>query len=162
MEQKEIVHKYYIMGTTTLDKMLQVLSHLSMDGLVKLKDSQFPLQGETNLYKIMSRSDPLTSAFLNEKVDLTKLKKALEDQGLPFAFKETSAGTNLYFRVKDKELAKKALEQVLTDIKKAPSKILRTPGTMTFEQKVDYAKNQMKYKGDMNRNTLSTKKGRGV
>ncbi|WP_242590268.1 hypothetical protein IGL98_000355 [Enterococcus sp. DIV0840] len=94
MEQREIVHRYYIMGTNTLDKTLQALSHLSMDGLVKIKDSRFPMNGETNLYKLMSRSDPLTSAFLNEKVNLTKLKEYLGEQGLPFAFRETPEGTN--------------------------------------------------------------------
>lgn len=107
MEQEEIIHKYYVLGTTTLDKTLQVLSHLSTDGLNKIKDSYIPLKGETGLYKMMSRSDPLTSAYLNEKVDLNKLKMYLKEQGLPFAFKEVKGGTNLYFRVKDKELAKK-------------------------------------------------------
>lgn len=161
MEQKEIIHKYYMAGTTTLNKTLQLLSHLSIDGLVKIKDSRFPLKGETNLYKLMSRSDPLTSAFLNEKVDLVKLKKLLNDQGLPFSFKKTSEGTNLYFPIKDKELAKKALERVLADIKKGPTKILRTPGKMTFEEKVAYAKNNLKFKGEVNINSISLEKGRG-
>lgn len=162
MEQKEIVHKYYIVGTTTLNKVLQMLSQLSMDGLVKIKDSRFPIKGETNLYKLMNQNDPLTSSFLNDKVDLVKLKAALGEQGLPFAFKKTSEGTNVYFRVKDKELAKKALERVITDIKTNPSKILRTPGKMTFEEKVAYAKSNLKFKGDMNNKSVSLEKGRGV
>lgn len=161
MEQREIIHKYYVIGTSTLNKILQTLTHLSMDGFVKLKSSQFPLKGETNLYKLMNRSDPLTSAFLNEKVDLKKLKIYLTDQGLPFSFKETSEGTNLYFRVKDEELAKKALNHVITDIKKAPQKILRTPGMMTFEEKIAYARNNVAYKGVIQKNPTITK-GRGV
>lgn len=160
MEQKEVVHKYYVLGTTTLDKMLQIMSHLSMEGFIKLKDGRFPMNGETNLYKLMNRSDPLTSAFLHEKVDLSKLKKYLSDQGLPFAFKETAAGTNLYFRVKDEALAKKAIERVITDIKNDPKKILRTPGTMTFEEKVAYARNNPKYKGSIDKAPDLTK-GRG-
>lgn len=161
MEQREIVHRYYIMGTNTLDKTLQALSHLSMDGLVKIKDSRFPMNGETNLYKLMSRSDPLTSAFLNEKVNLTKLKEYLGEQGLPFAFRETPEGTNLYFRVKDKELAKKALERVITDIKKDPKKILKKPGTMTFEEKIAYARSQTAYKGSIQPSNKKAK-GRGL
>jgi len=161
MEQREIVHRYYIMGTNTLDKTLQTLSHLSMDGLMKIKDSRFPMTGETNLYKLMSRSDPLTSAFLNEKVNLTKLKEHLEAQGLPFSFKETTEGTNLYFRVKDKELAKKALERVITDIKKDPKMILKKPGTMTFEEKIAYAQKNASYKGKIQPTKVVTK-GRGM
>lgn len=161
MEQREIVHRYYIMGTNTLDKTLQALTHLSMDGLKKIKDSRFPMNGETNLYKLMSRSDPLTSAFLNEKVNLTKLKEHLEAQGLPFSFKEIPEGTNLYFRVKDKELAKKALEKVITDIKKDPKLILKKPGTMTFEEKIAYAQKQPFYKGSISNEKQATK-GRGI
>lgn len=161
MEQREIVHRYYIMGTNTLDKTLQALTHLSMDGLNKIKDSRFPMNGETNLYKLMSRSDPLTSAFLNEKVNLAKLKEHLEAQGLPFSFKETPEGTNLYFRVKDKELAKKALEKVITDIKKDPKLILKKPGTMTFEEKLSYAQKQPSYKGSISHEKQATK-GRGI
>ena len=86
----------------------------------------------------MNREDPLTSAQLHEKVNLNKLKEQLEAQGLPFAFKETKEGTNFYFRVKDTELAKKALERVLTDIKKNPQMILRKPNTMTFDERLAY------------------------
>jgi hypothetical protein len=160
MEQKEVVHKYFVLGRTTLDKTLQLLSHLSMEGFIKMKNSRFPMKGETNLYKLMNQSDPLTSKFLNEKVDLSKLKEYLSDQGLPFAFKETAAGTNLYFKVKDEALAKKAIERVITDIKKNPKKILRTPGTMTFEEKVAYARNNPKYKGSISKAPELTK-GRG-
>lgn len=160
MEQQEIVHRYYILGANTLDKTLQVLTHLSMEGLVKLKDSRFPLEGEIQLYKLMSRSDPLTSAFLNEKVNLLKLKEHLEVQGLPFAFKETSEGTNVYFRVKDKELAKKALEQVIMDIKKEPKIILKKPNAMTFEEKIAYARTQTTFKGTIPLEKLE--KGRGI
>ncbi|HFK2825047.1 DUF3801 domain-containing protein [Enterococcus faecalis] len=100
MEQREIVHRYYVLGTSTLDKVLKVLLNLSSDGVLALKDKFLPLKGENNLYKLMNREDPLTSAQLHEKVNLNKLKEQLEAQGLPFAFKETKEGTNFYFRVK--------------------------------------------------------------
>lgn len=149
MEQREIVHKYYVLGTSTLDKVLKVLLHLSSDGVLALKDNLLPLKGENNLYKLMNRNDPLTSAQLHEKVNLNKLKEQLEAQGLPFAFKETKNGTNLYFRVKDKELAKKALERVLLDISKNPQHVLKKPNTMTFEEKLAYAEAKNKYVGSM-------------
>lgn len=109
----------------------------------------------------MSRSDPLTSAFLNEKVDFNQLKEQLNNQGLPFSFRETKEGTELFFRVKDQELAKKALERVILDIKKSPKSILKKPGSMTFDEKVAYVKQTNVYKGSINKsNPLS--KGRGI
>lgn len=109
----------------------------------------------------MSRSDPLTSAYLNEKVDLNKLKMYLKEQGLPFAFKEVKGGTNLYFRVKDKELAKKALERVISGLNKEPKKILRTPGTMTFKEKLEYVQKSPAYKGSITKSKQQSK-GRGI
>ena len=161
MEQKEIIHKYYVLGTTTLDKILRVLSHLSTDAVIHLKDKHTPLQGEMGLYRLMARDDPLTSTHLHERVDLNKLKSFLTEQGLPFAFKETTGGTNLYFRVKYTELAKKALERVLVDLKKNPKKVLRTPGTMTFEEKLAYVQQHPQYKGSIEK-VANKVKGRGV
>lgn len=161
MEQKEILHRYLIVGNSTLDKVLQVLNHLTMEGIYKIKDSHFPLKGETNLYKMMNRSDPLTSVFLHEKVDLNKLKSHLDTQGLPFTFKEISEGTELFFRVKDKELAKNALEKLITDIKKSPKNVLKKPNTMTFEEKVAYVKQSKAYKGNISKD-IARGKGRNV
>ncbi|HHD1564022.1 hypothetical protein [Enterococcus faecalis] len=39
MEQREIVHHYYVLGTSTLDKVLRVLLNLSSDGVLSLKDN---------------------------------------------------------------------------------------------------------------------------
>lgn len=161
MNQKEVVHRYYVLGSTTADKILQVINHLTMEGLTKLKDSRFPLAGEQNLYKLMNRSDPLTSVFLNEKVDLNKLKEGLEGQGIPFAFKETSEGTNLYFRVKDQELAKKGLEKIVSDLKTNPKKYMKKPNQMTFEEKVAYVKQSQHYKGTITPQPQQTKE-RGI
>ena len=55
----------------------------------------------------------------------------------------------MYFRVKDKELAKKALERVLLDISKNPQHVLKKPNTMTFEEKLAYAEAKNKYVGSM-------------
>lgn len=105
----------------------------------------------------MNREDPLTSAQLHEKVNLNKLKEQLEAQGLPFAFKETKEGTNFYFRVKDTELAKKALERVLTDIKKNPQMILRKPNSMTFDERLAYTAANKKYVGKIDQTKTITK-----
>lgn len=156
LNQKEVVHRYLLIGTATADKILQVLNHLTIEGLVKLKDSRFPLAGETNLYKLMNRSDPLTSVFLNEKVDLNQLKNLLGEQGLPFAFKETKEGINLFFRVKDTELAKKGLERVINDLKQNPKKVLRRDAHKTFDEKVKEARKQYAYKGDINAKKTKT------
>ena len=157
VEQREIVHRYYVLGNSTLDKVLKVLLNLSSDGVLALKDKFLPLKGENNLYKLMNREDPLTSAQLHEKVNLNKLKEQLEAQGLPFAFKETKEGTNFYFRVKDTELAKKALERVLTDIKKNPQMILRKPNTMTFDERLAYTAANKKYMGKIDQTKTITK-----
>ncbi|EHV0179368.1 DUF3801 domain-containing protein [Enterococcus faecalis] len=161
MEQREVIHKYYVVGTNTLDKMLKVMADLSANGLNQFLDNASPLKGEVNLYKLMSRSEPVTSAFLNQKVDLNKLKDYLQDQGLPFAFKETKEGTNLYFRVKDNELAKKALENAIKDLYKNPKKILRKPESMTFEEKLAYVQKDSMYKGSISR-SKTPKKGRSL
>lgn len=149
MDQREVIHRYYMMGHITLDRLLKLLTHFTTEGLLQLKDQSFGLTGEQGLYKLLNRREPLTSSSLNENVDLVKLKKYLAEQGLPFAFKKTKNGTNLYFRVKDKELAKKALERVIIELKKNPQKVLRTPGTMTFEEKLAYAQKNTVYKGVM-------------
>lgn len=156
-----MVHRYVMTGAKTFGKTMEILLHLSMDGLTDLKDSHFPLHGETNLYKLMSRSDPLTSAFLHEKVDFNQLKEQLENQGLPFSFRETKEGTELFFRVKDQELAKKALERVILDIKKSPISVLKKPNSMTFDEKVAYVRQSKAYQGTIHKNN-KVSKGRAI
>ena len=46
MEQREIVHRYYVLGTSTLDKVLKVLLNLSSDGVLALKTSFFLKRGK--------------------------------------------------------------------------------------------------------------------
>jgi hypothetical protein len=147
MEQKEVVHKMYIGGTMTVSKLLQAFDTLSFSLFLDLKDKYRPLEGETGLYKLLGSSEPVTSTLLHEQVKLSTVKKFLEDQGLPFAFKQTSDGTLLYFRVKDQELAKNALKATLNKLAKQPKYFLKTPGTMSFEQRVAYARNSPNYKG---------------
>jgi hypothetical protein len=158
LEQREIVHRYYVLGASTLDKVMKVLLHLSSDSVLALKDRLIPLKGENNLYKLMNREDPLTSSQLHEKVNLAKLKEQLEAQGLPFAFKQNPDGTNLYFRVKDTELAKKALEHVITSIKKNSQMILRKPNAKTFEERLAQLPKQ-RYKGGIQ---PTQSKGKGM
>lgn len=162
MNQQEIIHRYYIIGVSTLDKVLQVLNHLSMEGIEKLTDARFPMSGETNLYKLMNRSDPLTSVFLNKKVNLEALKQALTSQGLPFSFKESDEGTHLFFRVKDQELAKKGLESVIQSIKKHPQKVLQRYNSQTFEERIRKAKEVRQYTGRMSHAPTKTKGGQSL
>lgn len=141
MEQKEIFDKFYIQGTATLRSLLQCLSQLSSDKLNAMLEHQFPLKGETGLYKLLNSKDKVTSQFLNQKVDLNKVKEALKEQGLPFAFKETNEGTNVYFKTKDSELAKTALERIFTSITNEPNvfanKVLKDTTKTSFKERLE-------------------------
>ena len=97
MEQREIVHRYYVLGTSTLDKVLKVLLNLSSDGVLALKDKFLPLKGENNLYKLMNREDPLTSAQLHEKVNLNKLKNSWKPKGFLLRLKKPKKGLTSIF-----------------------------------------------------------------
>ncbi|EGO8076144.1 PcfB protein, partial [Enterococcus faecalis] len=57
----------------------------------------------------------------------------------------------------DTELAKKALERVLTDIKKNPQMILRKPNTMTFDERLAYTAANKKYVGKIDQTKAITK-----
>lgn len=153
MEQKEIIDKFYIHGSTTLRSFLQVVANLSTDGLSHWVEKHNPLKGETKLYKLLNSKDPVTVKFLNQKVDFNKLKEYMEEIGLPFSFKEVPGGTNLYFKIKDQKLAQKALEKVLQSATNAPGelakKVVQKPHSMTFEQRLKYAAEAKKYKGKL-------------
>ncbi|SJZ45615.1 Protein of unknown function [Pilibacter termitis] len=146
MEQKETIHKFQRLGETTLRIVLQMLGNLSTDKVKLLIEKHQELQGETNLYTLLNRQDPVTSQYLDQKVNLEHLKSYLEEQGLPFAFKKTSEGTNFFFRVKDEALANRAVENVLKDLFSNPQafakRVLRKPEAMTFDEKVAYARKQ--------------------
>lgn len=155
MEQKEIIDKFYIHGSATLRSLLQIIANLSMDGLSHWIERTHPLKGETKLYKLLNSKDSVTMTFLNQKVDLNKLKNYMEEIGLPFSFKEVPGGTNLYFKIKDQALAQKALEKVLYTATHSPGdlakKVVKKPGSMTFEQRLKYATEQKKFKGKLSK-----------
>lgn len=166
MEQKEIIDKFYIHGSTTLRSFLQVVANLSTDGLSHWVEKHNPLKGETKLYKLLNSKDPVTVKFLNQKVDFNKLKEYMEEIGLPFSFKEVPGGTNLYFKIKDQKLAQKALEKVLQSATNAPGdlakKVVQKPHSMTFEQRLKYATEQKKFKGNLSKaeSVVPHKKGK--
>ncbi|WP_242359014.1 DUF3801 domain-containing protein [Lactococcus petauri] len=143
MEQKELIDKFLVQGEMTLLKLLQVLAHLSSDGLNAFLKHSRPLKGETHLYQLLARSDPTTVTFLKQGVDLHKAKAYFKECGLPFAFEKVKEGTQVYFRVKDSELAKAALSKIFTDMTTRPghtaTKLVQTPGTQTFEEKLQKA-----------------------
>lgn len=143
MEQKEIIDKFIIKGEVNLQKLLQTISQLSSDKLNVWLEHSSPLKGEVNLYKLLARSDPTTVTFLKQGVDLNKAKEYFKECGLPFAFEKVKDGTQVYFRVKDSELAKAALSKIFTDMTTQPGEtakqLVKTPGTVTFEEKLEKA-----------------------
>lgn len=148
LEQKEIIDKFLVRGEMTLQKLFQTLANLSSGSLNGLLEHQTPLKGEVNVYKLLARSDPTTVAFLKQGVDLGKAKHYFKECGLPFAFEKVKEGTQVYFRVKDSELAKAALSKIFTDMTTQPGvtapKLVQTPGTQTFEEKLAQAQEKQK------------------
>ena len=148
MEQKEIIDKFIIQGEVNLQKLLQTISQLSSDKLNVWLEHSRPLKGEVNLYKLLARSDPTTVTFLKQGVDLNKAKIYFKECGLPFAFEKVKDGTQVYFRVKDSELAKAALSKIFTDMTTQPGetaeKLVKTPGTVTFEEKLEKAQEKQR------------------
>lgn len=67
---------------------------------------------------------------------------------MPFAFEKVKDGTQVYFRVKDSELAKAALSKIFTDMTTQPGetaeKLVKTPGTVTFEEKLEKAQEKQR------------------
>lgn len=153
MEQKEVVHKFLVVGRITVDKLFQILADLSLDGAQKLLDVR-SMQGEVPLYKLLNQEEALTSKFLqlSNEIDIVKLKDYMKGQGLPFAYRKTEGGITLFFRIKDQELAKKALKNIYQDAvnnaQEFSKKILKKPGQMNFEERMAYAKHA-RYKGQL-------------
>jgi hypothetical protein len=155
VDQKEVIHKFTSKTVTTLNQFIQAIVQLDRF-LRERNNAQKGLYGETNLYEMLNRKDPVVSELLDKKVDLDKLRVYLEEKGLPFAFKETSTGTALFFRIKDKTLATQALQNVLKDLTRNPQgfakKVLKKSNSMTFDEKVAYVKTQ-NYKGKLTHST---------
>ncbi|GAK31338.1 minor structural protein 6 [Weissella oryzae SG25] len=146
MEQKEVIHKI----TTSSDMTIRALYQLMEQFELWLHDSvknhiNTTMLGEQPLYKLLNNgSGPLTSQQVNQSVDLDKLKEYLNEQGLAFAFKANKDGShNLFFKVQDKGLAFKALENVKNDMISNPTtftqKIAKDPAKITFADKVENA-----------------------
>ncbi|MFK4926711.1 hypothetical protein ACI1TM_08605 [Lactococcus garvieae] len=140
MEQKEIIGKFYIKGVMTLEKLLRMLYNLSTDKVNSLLEHHLPLKGEVGVYKLLNSSDPVTSEFLGQKIDVQKAKAYFEQQSLPFAFKEDTKGVQVYYKVKNKPLAHKAVENIFKHISSDPGGFaqatVQKPGQQSFDQKV--------------------------
>ncbi|MFC4652438.1 DUF3801 domain-containing protein [Lactococcus nasutitermitis] len=151
MEQKEVIDKFFINGTNTLRTLLQVLENLSRDGLhVWLEHRGQPTTGENKLHRLLQSQDSVTSKFLDQKVDLNKVRNYFNDQGLPFAFKKVEGGTNLFFKVKDEKLAQKALQGIFEQLTTRPgetaSQLLKNPKQQSFEEKLQTSQVEQKEK----------------
>lgn len=146
MEQKEVIHKISVGSNMTVRATVQLLDQIEswLSDAIKSRINT-TMVGEQPLYKLLNNSNsPLTSELVNESVSLDKLKEYLNEQGLAFAFKENKDGSrNLFFKVQDKELAFKALENVKNDMLSNPdgvaNKIVKDPNKVTFAEKVSIA-----------------------
>ena len=147
MDQEQVIDKFVVNGTNTLRTFLKILENLSSDGLHTWLERQDTLTtGQNKLHRLLNATDPVTSQFLRQEVDLKKVKHYFEEQGLPFAFKKVEHGTNIFFKVKDEALAKKALEGILAELTTRPaevvSQLVKNPNVQTFEEKLKAGKAQ--------------------
>lgn len=147
MDQEQVIDKFVVNGTNTLRTILKILENLSSDGLhTWLERQDTPTTGQNKLHRLLNATDPVTSQFLRQEVDLKKVKHYFEEQGLPFAFKKVEQGTNIFFKVKDEALAKKALEGIFAELTTRPaevaSQLVKNPNVQTFEEKLKAGKAQ--------------------
>ncbi|MGT4665824.1 DUF3801 domain-containing protein [Enterococcus hirae] len=153
MDQKETIHEIYVKGVVTLKAFFQSLLIMNdkAELLVEKALNRYST-GETKLYKLLNQSDPVSVQFLSQKVDLDKIRAYLNQHDISFAFKQDENGVKMYFKTKDQKLLTEALKPILKDITKDlgsfSRKILKRPGTMSFEERLAYArKHQAKYTG---------------
>lgn len=109
---------------------------------------------ETSLYKLLNQKDAVSVQFLSQKVDLNKLRSYLNQHKISFAFEKEEKGVKMYFKAKDELLIGQALKPIIQDLSKdlesVSKKVLKRPGTMSFTEKVAYAKkHQAKYQGSI-------------
>ncbi|MFC4652733.1 DUF3801 domain-containing protein [Lactococcus nasutitermitis] len=147
MNQEQVIDKFVVNGTNTLRTILKILESLSSDGLhTWLERQDTPTTGQNKLHRLLNATDPVTSKFLRQEVNLKKVKHYFDDQGLPFAFRRVEHGTNIFFKVKDEALAKKALEGILSELTTRPaevaSQLVKNPNVQTFEEKLKAGKTQ--------------------
>ncbi|TRW66520.1 DUF3801 domain-containing protein [Lactococcus lactis] len=145
MDQEQVIDKFVVNGTNTLRTILKILENLSSDGLhTWLERQDASTTGQNKLHRLLNATDPVTSQFLRQEVDLKKVKHYFEEQGLPFAFKKVDQGTNIFFKVKDEILAKKALEGIFDELTAHPaevaSQLVKSPKVQTFEEKLEAGK----------------------
>ena len=148
-----MIHSIYIKGTTTMRAFLSVLLKLSTkteNVIDYLQNNYSP--NETSLYKLLNQKDPVSVQFLSQKVDLNKVRAYLNEHNLTFAFQPDDKGVRMYFKAKDELMIAKALKPVIEDaaknLDKFSKKILKRPGTMSFQERIAYTqKHQAKYQG---------------
>ncbi|CUW08381.1 MULTISPECIES: DUF3801 domain-containing protein [Leuconostoc] len=151
MEQKETVHQMTSMGTMSMKRFIDMMIALQYFIREKVGEKQTKtFSGQQSIYKMMNQStDPLTSKEIHQEVDLEKLKNYLDEQSLPFSFRKNKDGSQtLFFRVKDQELAAKAMAKVLNQIVNDPHavkvQIERDKYRKTFDEKVQQAETTTK------------------
>ena len=112
-------------------------------------------EGETRFNDFMAtKSQKDMERLLNSEIHLAKLKQYLEEHKVGFTYYQKGEETLLFFETKNRLLAEKSIQQMLSDITKSPEKlekfskkVLKKPHEMTPEEKIAYYKTHTTYRG---------------
>lgn len=143
MEQKEVVHKLFVRGPSKLGSTIGALLKISAELRERheISINNKAMMNEQSLYTLLNQSDPVTTEFLSQGTDLEKVREYLGKHGIPFSFKEASGGTNLYFKVKDEQLALDGLSKLFNELRERPGeaakRMLKAPGKTDFKEKIE-------------------------
>lgn len=81
MDQEQVIDKFVVNGTNTLRTILKILENLSSDGLHNwLERQDTPTTGQNKLHRLLNATDPVTSQFLRQEVDLKKSNIILKNK----------------------------------------------------------------------------------
>lgn len=148
MEQKEVVHKLFVRGPSKLGSIIAALLKISAELRERheININNKAMMNEQSLYKLLNQSDPVTKEFLSQGTDLEKVRAYLGEHGIPFAFKETNGGTNLYFKVKDEQLTLDGLSKFFKELRERPGevakRVFKAPGNIDFKAKIEKYKKE--------------------
>lgn len=157
MDQEKTSHSLTLKGKITLEMTLQALYTLAKayhDHQQYKRDHQV-FEGETRFNDFMATSSQKDmEQLLSSEVHLEKLKHYLEEVKVGFTYHQKGETTYLFFESKNRLLAEKAIQKMLSDMTKSPEKfqhfskkVLKKPHEMTPEEKISYYKTHAVYQG---------------
>ena len=119
------------------------------------KEEHRTFEGETGFNVFMAtKSQKDMERLMTSEVHLAKLKYYLEEHKVGFTYYQRGEETLLFFETKNRLLAEKAIKQTLSEITKSPEqlenfskKVLKKPHEMSPQEKIDYYKTHIVYKG---------------